>query len=104
MMHEVTISLASGQAVQSSVATEISFQLVLNPKSTGPAVWYFTTFGDDSMHDHVTGHVGDEILGHLDVASIVDCAATFLLDPDTGEKRNWCAPHRPRGFSTWGML
>ena len=38
------------------------------------------------MHDQVTGHVGYEILGHLDVASIVDCAATFLLDPDTGEE------------------
>ena len=85
-MNEVTISLASGQAIQSSVATEISLQLVFNPKSTGPTVWSFTTFGDDSMHDQVTGHVRCEILGHRDVASIVDCAATFLLDPDTGEE------------------
>ena len=43
-MNEVTISLASGQAIQSSVATEISLQLVFNPKSTGPTVWSFTTF------------------------------------------------------------
>ena len=61
----------------------------LQPQVHEPTLWSFTTFGDDSMHDQVTGHVGYEILGHLDVASIVDCAATFLLDPDTGEEDPW---------------
>ena len=70
---------------QRASAVDILVQLVLNSKSTCPTVWSFTTNGDDSVYDKVTVHVDHEILDHLDVASIVDCAATFPLDPDVGE-------------------
>ena len=67
--------LASGQTIliQSGVATDILVQLVFNWKSTGPTVSSFTTYGNDSMYDKVTSHVGHVILGHLDVRLSMCC-------------------------------
>ena len=79
-------ALAGGTKSRSSwptgrrcVATDVLVQLVFS-KSMGP-VGSFSTYGNDSMCNRVTGHVGHVILCHLDVASIIDGAATFLLNP-----------------------
>jgi len=96
------ISLALGQGILlRDVPFMINIRRVVNPAESGPTTWAVTTFGppengQDVMLDQTVGHMGYNVLGHLEIEPVVICRAEFILDPEiSNEQKSACTSQTP---------